>query len=143
MYKVRAVDWATNKGPWVQTSTLRPRIAQQTSPHAFFSSGWTTLHDVAFSGGSARQSDVSGASARYEFTGRAIGIVMSTDPTLGIVKVYIDGDLRKTVDMADFDSGDQVIVYARRFSSYGSHVIRVMSSSGARPNVFLDAFVRL
>ena len=68
---------------------------------------------------------------------------MTTDPTLGIVKVYIDGDLRKTVDMADFDAGDRIIVYARRFSSYGSHVIRVMSSSGARPNVILDAFVRL
>jgi len=86
---------------------------------------------------------VSGASARYEFSGRAIGVVMSTDPTLGIVKVYIDGDLRKTVDMADFDSGDRVVIYARRFSSYGSHVIRVKSSSGTRPNVILDAFVRL
>jgi hypothetical protein len=143
LYKVRAVDWAGNKGAWVQTSTLRPRIAQQTSPHAFFSAGWTTLNDVAFSGGSARLSDVSGASARYEFTGRAIGVVMTTDPALGVVKVYIDGDLRKTVDMADFDTGDKVIVYARRFSSYGSHVIRIKSSSGARPNVILDAFVRL
>jgi hypothetical protein len=143
LYRVRPVDWANNKGPWTRTPTLRPRIAQQTSPHAFFSSGWTTLIDVGFSGGSARLSDVSGASARYEFTGRAIGVVMTTDPTLGIVKVYIDGDLRKTVDMADFDSGDKVIVYARRFSSHGSHVIRIKSSSGARPNVILDAFVRL
>ena len=143
LYKVRAVDWANNKGPWVQTSTLRPRIAQQTSPYATFSSGWTTLNDVAFSGGSARMSDATGSSARYRFTGRAIGLVMTTDPTLGIVKVYIDGDLRKTVDMADFDSGDKVIVYARRFSSYGEHVIRIVSSSGARPNVILDAFVRL
>jgi hypothetical protein len=143
LYRVRAVDWANNKGPWVRTSTLRPRIAQQTSRNVFFSSGWTTFNDAAFSGGSARQSDVSGASARYEFSGRAIGVVMSTDPTLGIVKVYIDGDLRKTVDMADFDAGDKVIIYARRFSSYGSHVIRIKSSSGARPNVILDAFVRL
>ena len=143
LYRVRAVDWANNKGPWVRTPTLRPRIAQQTSPHAFFSSGWTTLHDVAFSGGSARLSDVSGASARYEFKGRAIGVVMTTDPTLGVVKVYIDGDLRKTVDMADFHAGDRIVVYARRFSSYGSHVIRVKSSSGARPHVILDAFVRL
>ena len=127
LYKVRAVDWANNKGPWVQTPTLRPRIAQQTSPYATFSSGWTTLNDVAFSGGSARMSDATGSSARYRFTGRAIGLVMTTDPTLGIVKVYIDGDLRKTVDMADFDAGDQVIVYARRFSSYGS------TSSGSCP----------
>ena len=88
-------------------------------------------------------SDATGSSARYRFTGRAIGLVMTTDPALGRVKVYIDGDLRTTVDMADFDSGDRVIVYARRFSSYGEHVIRIVSSSGARPNVILDAFVRL
>ena len=116
-YKVRPVDWAGNKGAWVESRTYRPRIAQQTSPNAAFSSGWTTLNDIAFSGGSARQSDVQGASARYRFTGRAIGLVMSTDPTLGVVKVYIDGDLRKTVDMADFDAGDKVVVYARRFST--------------------------
>ena len=143
LYKVRAVDWANNKGPWAQTSTLRPRIAQQTSPYATFSSGWTTLNDVAFSGGSARMSDATGSSARYRFTGRAIGLVMTTDPALGRVKVYIDGDLRTTVDMADFDAGDRVIIYARRFSSYGEHVIRIVSSSAVRPNVILDAFVRL
>lgn len=143
LYRVRAVDWAGNKGPWVRTSTLRPRIAQQTSPHVFFSSGWTTLNDAAFSGGSARQSDVAGASARYEFSGRAVGVVMTTDPTLGVVKVYVDGDLRKTVDMAGFAAGDRVVIYARRFSSFGSHVIRVKSSSTTRPNVILDAFVRL
>jgi hypothetical protein len=143
LYRVRPVDWAGNKGTWVKSATLRPRIVQQTSPNAKFSSGWTTLNDAAFSGGSAKQSDVSGASARYTFKGRAIGIVMTTDPAQGVIRVYIDGDLRKTVDMADFDSGDKVIVYARRFSSYGEHVIRIVSSSGARPNVVLDAFVRL
>jgi hypothetical protein len=143
LYRVRPVDWAGNKGAWVESATLRPRIAQQTSPNARFSSGWTTLNDAAFSGGSAKQSDTSGASARYMFKGRAIGLVMSTSATLGVVKVYIDGDLRKTVDMADFDEGDKVIVYARRFSSYSEHVIRIVSSSGARPNVILDAFVRL
>jgi hypothetical protein len=143
LYRVRPVDWAGNKGAWVKSATLRPRIVQQTSTNAKFSSGWTTLNDAAYSGGSARVSDRSGASARYTFKGRAIGLVMSTDPALGVVKVYIDGDLRKTVDMADFDSGDKVIVYARRFSTYGEHVIRIVSSSGARPNVILDAFVRL
>ena len=143
LYRVRAVDWAGNTGAWARTPTLRPRLAQQTSANATFSSGWTTLTDPAFSGGSAKQSDRSGASARYTFSGRAIGLVMSTDPALGVVKVYVDGVLRKTVDTADFDAGDRVVVYARRFASYGTHVIRVVSSSGVRPNVVLDAFPRL
>lgn len=143
IFRVRPVDWAGNKGAWVKGPTLRPRIAQQTSPNATFSSGWTTLNDVAYSGGSAKVSDAAGSSARYRFTGRAIGLVMTTDPTLGVVKVYIDGDLRKIVDMADFDPADQIVVYARRFSTSSEHVIRIVSSSGARPNVILDAFVRL
>ena len=45
--------------------------------------------------------------------------------------------------MANFDAGDRIIVDARRCSTYGSHVIRIKSSSGARPHVILDAFVRL
>jgi hypothetical protein len=143
LYRVRPVDWAGNKGAWVQTSKLTPRLVQQTSTNATYSSGWTTLSDPAYSGGSARQSDTKGASARYAFTGRAIGLVMTTDPTLGIVKVYVDGALQKTVDMASFDAGNRVVIYARRFTSLASHTIRIVSSSDVRPNVVLDAFVRL
>ena len=40
------MDWAGNKGAWVKSATLRPRIVQQTSTNAKFSSGWTTLNSV-------------------------------------------------------------------------------------------------
>jgi hypothetical protein len=143
IYRIRAVDWAGNRGAWMKGPTLSPRLVQQTSASITYSSGWTTINDAAFSGGSARQSDASNASARYTFSGRAIGIVMSTDPSLGIVKVYVDGTLSRTIDMATLTPGDRMVVYGRSFTSLGTHTIRILSSSGARPNVVLDAFVRL
>lgn len=141
--RIRAVDWANNKGPWVSTPTLRPRIAQQTSSRVTFSSGWTSVTDPAYSGGSARISSRAGASVRYEFSGRGISVVMSTGNAFGTAKIYLDGTLVKTVDTGALSTDDQVIVYAKRFSSYGSHVIRVVSGSTARPEIVIDAFARL
>jgi len=68
---------------------------------------------------------------------------MSTDPSLGVVKVYIDGTLKATVDMATLAPGDRVVVYQYRFASVGAHTIKVVSANGVRPDVVLDAFARL
>ena len=108
-----------------------------------FSSGWTTLVSPSYSGGSAKQSDNNGQSARYAFTGRAIAVVMTTDPSLGVVRVYLDGALKSTVDMATFAAGNRVVVYQYRFASVGSHSIKIVSASNTRPDVVLDAFARL
>jgi hypothetical protein len=142
-FRLRAIDWAGNRGSWIKGSVQNPRLVQQTSSNVTYSGGWTTLIAPAFSGGSARQSSNDGQWARYAFTGRAIAVVMSTDPSLGIVKVYIDGTLKKTVDMATLTPGDRVVVYQYRFTGVGSHKIRILSSSNARPDVVLDAFARL
>ncbi|HEY3335558.1 MAG TPA: hypothetical protein VGK16_10030 [Candidatus Limnocylindrales bacterium] len=142
-FRLRAIDWAGNRGAWVKGPLQTPRLVQQTSSNVTFSSGWTTLVSAAFSGGSAKQSDDNGQWARYVFTGRAIAVIMSADPSLGVVKVYVDGTLRATVDVATFTPGDRVVVYQRRFASVGSHTIRVVSANGTRPEVILDAFARL
>ncbi len=96
-----------------------------------------------YSGGSAKQSDDNGQSARYAFTGRAIAVVMSTDPSLGVVRVYLDGALKATVDVSTIAAGDRVVVYQYRFASVGSHTIKIVSANGTRPDVVLDAFARL
>lgn len=142
-FRLRAIDWAGNRGAWVKGTVQTPRLVQQTSSRVTFSAGWTTLVSTDFSGGSAKQSDDNGQSARYAFTGRAIAVVMSADPSLGVIKVYIDGTLKATVDVATFTPGDRVVVYQRRFTSVGSHTIRIVSTNGTRPNVILDAFARL
>ena len=142
-FRLRAIDWAGNRGSWVKGSVQSPRLVQQTSSNVTYSSGWTTLVAPAYSGGSARQSDNNGQWARYAFGGKAIAVVMSTDPSLGVVKVYIDGTLKATVDMATITAGDRVVVYQYRFASVGAHTIKVVSANGVRPDVVLDAFARL
>jgi len=142
-FRLRAIDWAGNRGAWVKGPFLHPRLVQQTSTNVTFSSGWTTLVSSDYSGGSARQSDISGASARYTFTGRGIAVVMSAAADLGSVKVYVNGSLKATVNTATFSPGDKVVIYQQRFTTVDTRTIRIVSSSGTKPNVILDAFARL
>ncbi|HEX5826829.1 MAG TPA: hypothetical protein VFY23_04860 [Candidatus Limnocylindrales bacterium] len=141
IYRVRTVDWANNKSAWRATPTFRPRLAQETSSAATFSSGWSSVADPIYSGGSARVSSKSGAAVRYTFSGRGISFVTSTGTGYGIAKIYLDGTLVKTLDLSTLGDHDVRIVYAKRFSSYGTHVIRVVTGSAAP--VVVDAFARL
>lgn len=142
-YRLRAIDWAGNKASWRYGPTLAPRLIQQSSSSVAYGGSWTTLTDAAYSGGTARQSDSSGAAARYTFTARAIAVVMSADPALGSVKVYVNGTLKKTVDTSSFATGDRVVIYQQVFATRDTRTIRIVSSNGVKPNVVLDAFGRL
>ena len=42
-FRLRAMDWAGNRGSWVKSSVQSPRLVQQTSSNVTYSSGWTTL----------------------------------------------------------------------------------------------------
>ena len=69
-FRVRARDFAGNVGAWVTGATLSGSLVQQTSSSIRFSTGWTTLSNTSYSGGTAKARSIAGAAVSYTFTGR-------------------------------------------------------------------------
>jgi len=140
-FEVRAHDRANNTGYWVAGVTLHPAIVQQTSTSISWVGSWTTTSSTAYSGGSARYSRAAGASLTYAFSGRGIGVTFGRGPTRGQIKAYIDGVYVSTIDTYAATSSFGWVGFARNFSAYGSHTIKlVVVGTAGRPTVVVDAF---
>jgi hypothetical protein len=140
-FRVRARDALGNVGSWVVGPKLRPALVQQSNGGVHWKGRWSGSASSSFSGGSARSATASGALARYTFAGRAIGLVMTTAATRGQVKVYLDGSYVTTVDLGAAGWKARAIVFSRRWSSVGTHTIKLVAvGTAGRPRVDVDAF---
>jgi hypothetical protein len=93
-------------------------------------------------GGTLRASTKAGATATYRFTGRSAAWVSDTGPTRGKAQVYVDGVLRKTVDLRAATAHARQVVWSIAFSSSRTHTlkIKVLGTPG-RPRVDVDGFL--
>lgn len=66
---------------------------------------------------------------------------MSRGPARGQVKVYVDGVYATTVDLYSTTTTYRSVAFARTFSTYGTHTVKlVVVGTAGRPTVILDAF---
>jgi hypothetical protein len=101
---------------------------------------WTVSTSTSFSGGSARYATVSGASASLTTTARSLAFVTTIASTRGAVRIYVDGTLRVTLNLAGTTAFRRV-AYATSWSSVGTHTIKiVVVGTAGRPRIDLDAF---
>jgi hypothetical protein len=126
---------------------LGPRFAieghQQTE--FSFSSGWSTVSVSGAYGGSVARTSSLNATASLSFTGREVGLVMTTGTTYGSVKVLVDGVLAATVNTST-TSGSQLreIVFRKAFPSVGTHTIQVVNkATSGHPQADLDGLIVL
>ena len=143
-FRVRAVDKAGNVTLSVAGPTFHVTRTDQGSAAVHWTGTWTTSHTTAASGGSVRATTHANASATYTFTGRAVGWVAYLASSLGRASVYLDGKLVATVDLHATTSAWRRVAFAKRWSTAGRHVIRVVCrATSGRPRVDIDAFVVL
>lgn len=71
-----------------------------TAPNPDPTGSWGATRDARASGGSFAIADTGGASARLTFRGTAVTWITATGPGMGRAAVYVDGTLRKTVDLS-------------------------------------------
>ena len=140
-YRVRSRDAVGNVSAWVEGVLLKPGLTQQTSSSVTYRGTWYTGSLSSYSGGSARYTKSSTASASYTFTGRGIALVTTQGSGRGKVKVYIDGVYVRTVDLYRSSASYRVLAFTQTFASSGTHTIKLVGMGTAgRPRVDLDAF---
>jgi hypothetical protein len=142
-FRAKAVDYAGNSGSgWAYGTAFTARIVQQTSTAVRFSTGWSTVSNAAYLGGTAKGRSVIGAAASFTFSGRAVGFVTTVGPLRGRVKVYVDGTYARTVDLYATTNRYRTLAFSWGWSAIGTHTIRlVLAGPSSRPRVDVDAFV--
>ena len=140
-YRVRAIDKAGNKGAWDYGPVLRPKVRSEASTAITYRGSWTTSADPTAHGGWLRESSTAGARAVFSFTGRGVSWVAERGPGHGKAKVYVDGALVKTVDLAAATDLPRGHVFRKHWSSVGHHTVRIVVSGTGTVDV--DAFAIL
>jgi hypothetical protein len=143
-YRVRAVDKAGNVGYWDYGATFRTAAYQETSTSIHYSGTWVADAEPGSLGGSVRHTSTTGASATLTFTGRDVAWVATKGRGHGKATVYVDGVLVATVDLYAASASDRRLIFARHWSTVGTHTIRIVGlATPARPMIDVDAFLTL
>lgn len=140
-YEVRAHDRAGNTGNWTPGIVTVASLVQQTSSAVHWAGAWTTSSSSLYSGGSVRYTTAAGASASLTTWARGLAFVTTRGPSRGVVKVYVDGVLKATIDLKASTYQYRYVAYAIGWSSLGTHSIRVVAQGTVgRPRIDVDGF---
>ncbi len=106
---------------------------------AHYGSGWTTSSSSTALGGRLHTARRTGAAMTVSFTGRAIAVVAPRSSTRGAFRVYIDGTLITTIDLARATSQPRRAVFSTSWTTREAHTLRIEAVSARRIDV--DGFV--
>ncbi len=142
-FRVTAYDHAGNASTSTAGPSMTVRVNQQGVAAAVYRGTWTTKTVSGDSGGTDKRTSAKGASVTYTFSGRAFALVTSSSASTGDVDVYVDGKLQPTPLVTTTGIGKpRWVVWSRRWTSVGTHVIRLVNRATAtRPVLAVDAFV--
>lgn len=140
-FRVYAVDRAGNAGKSFYSATTRVAAYQETSRSVRYAGTWATSKSTLYYGGAAKATSKKGNATALTFTGRSVAWTSLLAPTRGSANVYVDGRLISTVNLYSLSTTARRIVFARTWTTSGTHTIKVIvRGTAGHPRVDLDAF---
>ena len=107
-----------------------------------YSGAWSTSTCVCWSADHVSKTSQKGAAVEVSRTfsaGEPVALVMESGPERGKVRIYVDGELRRTVDTGSDTTVHRSVVWQSRMTA-GPHVIRLVNAGDqGRPRIDLDA----
>jgi hypothetical protein len=135
---------AASPPPLPPTPSAPPKIVayQDSSPAIAWNGAWSSASFPRYAGGTVRYATSAGAAATLAFTGRAIRWVGPVGPTRGRARVYVDGNLVRTLDLRSSHFAARRTLFSTTWRMSGNHTLRIeVVASPARPVVAIDEFV--
>jgi hypothetical protein len=108
---------------------LRERFEEQ-SVAVELTGGWLPSAWFRHSGGSGLRAMDVGARSRFSFTGTGALWIGYRDEWAGIARVYVDGELRGSVDTYAAPNEAQALLFAVQALPHGAHVMEVEATGG-------------
>ena len=93
-----------------------------------YTGSWQTFATSSNSGGTAKYTDTSAASASFSFTGGSLKIVGYRAVYYGIADVFIDGVKTGTIDFYSPYSQYQQTLFEKRSLSNGTHTVKIVAT---------------
>lgn len=125
-----------------QDSNLTDLAGYAIQPTITYQGSWSTASCKCWSDGGVHKTTAKGASVTIKANSGSnyhVGLVMEKGPTRGKFQIYVDGALRKTVDLYASASKPRTIVWQTAFLS-GSHSIELVNlATPGRTRIDLDA----
>jgi hypothetical protein len=124
------------------TPTPTPFVArvnryEQTNTNIVKVGTWATFTKTVASGGSYGRSATLGASATIKFTGVKLNIISMYGTTTGIMDVYLDGNLKATIDTAATTAVYQQVLWTTGDLPLGTYTVKIARSSSSVTGKFL------
>jgi hypothetical protein len=120
-------------------------LCQQNDPHLAYVGSWTSVPNLAASGGSFKFAGASGAGVTVHFTGVKLVWIAKKSPLYGKAKVSVDGGISVPVDLYAPSVEWRRSVWNTGLLTLGAHVVKIQwsgtkntAATGTRINV--DAF---
>ncbi|HET7170653.1 MAG TPA: hypothetical protein VFI18_03375 [Gaiellales bacterium] len=117
--------------------------ADDNSARIHYRGGWSRHTSAGAWNGTVTSSSTAGASARFTFTGRRVWWIAPMGVGGGKARVFVDGQLRTTVDLGLLPGSftRRQTAYQQSFAAVGTHTLRiVVAGTAGRPRVDIDAF---
>ena len=129
-------------GAWKYSATFTPTVIEESNTKVSYSSGWSGKGAANASAAKVKRSSTKGNTATLTATGRSFAWVASKAPSRGSAQLYVDGNLKATINTHANSGSSQQVVYSVNFGSSASHKIRIVNlATSGHPNVDVDAFV--
>ncbi len=130
--------YQTMKAYTHQTPMMYPGWFQEDHWAVEWSEGWRVATDPGFTLGGARKADQPGASARFNFRGTDLILVVTRGPLGGPLTVRVDDAPPQTFDLHSDTVASQSRLYAARSLPDGPHSVELVSMNGAD---IVDGFI--
>jgi hypothetical protein len=109
----------------IASGATMPVLVEDGNASVVYAPAWGRSSTTGYTGNTYRISNGLGARADYTFTGQRIEYVTDRGPYRGMVKVYIDGTLKATVDLYAAAVEKQYVGYLSDLLSPGPHTITI------------------
>jgi hypothetical protein len=98
---------------------------QESEAGVIYGGGWSRAQHGGYAGEIVAYSDVVGATASIEFTGRSIVWVGPVGPTRGEADVYVDGEHVRTIDLRSGGFRARAVLFTTTWPEPGDHSLRI------------------
>jgi hypothetical protein len=118
---------------------------EQNNPAMTYTGRWYANNRAALSGGAAALATDAGSRATLNFTGSGVSWIAYQDQWSGVARVYVDGELKTTIDTFASPARTGVAAYSITGLAPGTHTIAI-EATGTRNGsaqgswVWVDAF---
>ena len=144
VYKVRARDVAGNVGEWVSGQRLSPRLLKETDRAARYRGHWVQLRGRHYTNSLAKAAQRTGDSIAITSIGRSIGILASTGPKAGILRISVNGSVVATVDLWAPTATVRQVVWQASWETAARRTVLLVATRASRTvHVEIDGFVTL